>query len=451
MLSGDNTPIEFISANKNPFVYLYYQQFIWKRAVAEALGIQVLDDDGGLYATGKVVISREKFLMNAANNFSLSGSAQLNALIQAAIKGSPITCTNGHHELLSERLYGPHSFVGFGGAAQGFVFGMSPTGVVRPSEAQQAWINAQSANTYGSGSFPRELTFVLEDNPMDENIVKGEMRAMSGGESGFGTVATTFMRSAAGLPSQIFIKYLNLDDRRVGFQDNCESISYTITRQWNDPTCWDMTGPLPVCPIPTGISAIMTANLINSSIHHENSVEERQDGQVNNFGISNCLVKTLATLSDLPGKCSTRMARNMTRTVPDTAAETTPGVFLLQEFVPDSVMFRELFRCKSISRRQFCCIMATLTVTLCQLQEDYSFVHNDLWGANLMVSVQPKPVLFDAQVMAPGVTGYEQLDIEINTDLIPVIIDVDNAAFDFTAIRPLVQFQSSPVYLTRRV
>ena len=454
MLSGDNTPVEFISANKNPFVYLYYQQFIWKRSVAESLGIQVLDDGGGLHATGKVVISREKFLMNAANNFSLSGSAQLNALIQAAIKGSPITCTNrpDRRWLLSERLYGPQPFLGFTGEAQGFVFGMTPTGARPPSDGEQAWINAQSQSTYGSGNFPRQLTFALDDNPMDENIVKGTMSKMSGGESGFGTVATTFMRSAAGLPSQIFIKYLNLDDpRRVALQDNCKSISYTITRQWNDPTCWDMTGPLPVCPIPTGISAMMTANLINSSIYQENRAEERGNGRVNNFGISNCLVKTLATLSDIPRRCSTGMAQNMARTVPDTAADRTPGVFLLQEFVPDSVMFRELFRCKSISRRQFCCIMATLTVTLCQLQKDYKFVHNDLWGANLMVSVQPKPVLFKTQVLAPGVSGsgYQQLNIEINTDLIAVIVDVDNAAFNFKGDPPAGPDPNRVRYISR--
>jgi hypothetical protein len=421
LLSGDNTPIEFITTNHAEVLNLYYMSFYWKRAIAEALGINVESRSNYYTTCGKIAISRMAFLRNAAQNFSLAGVQQVNALLQLAMTQAmgqpPPNCENADHSLITQRLYGPHNAPTVEGEASGFVY------TIRHNPEHDI------------------VSFSSVDSAFNSALLKGDFEAVLGG-GGLGETATGGF--VAGFPySSVFIKfipnvYLTMKEqglvsagRAMAIKD-CANLWWELPRgrgqagqAWNNPHLVDSTGPTPVVSTPAPVATLMVANLLNGVIEVEGKSAEYDPSG----GAASFLVRTLATLAshstdaaetELP--CSSRLRERF---------QNGSGVFVVQEFVPDANRLRRYVQCRLLPSRDLCRIFCCLTIALSTLQDRLQFVHNDLYGSNVMIRELPETV------HQWGEAFDEQLQFE--TKLYPVIVDVDNAGFDFNGTRYVSQ------------
>ena len=418
LLSGDNTPVEFIAANQAEVINLYYMSFYWKRAVAEALWIDVESRPNYFTTCGKIAISRMAFLRNAAQNFSLAGVQQVNALIQLAMTQAagqpPPVCGNANRSLITQRLYGPHNAPTVEGEASGFVYTI----------LYDAWTDV--------------VSFYSVDSAFNSALLKGDFEPIIGGGSMAGTAAGGFV---SGYPSSVFIKfvpnvYFTMTEQglaptglAMGIQD-CTNLRWELPRgrgqagqAWSNPHLVDSTGPIPVVSTPPPVATLMGANLINGVIEAENA-----NGDLL-LGAAPFLVRTLATLAshstdaaktELP--CSGRLREWFTND---------SGIFVVQEFVPDANRVRRAVQCRLLNQRDFCRIFCCITIALSALQDKLQFVHNDLYGSNVMIQELPKTT------QHAGYAFNEQMQIE--TDFYAVIVDTDNAAFNFSGTRYVSQ------------
>ena len=420
LLSGDNTPVEFIAANQAEVINLYYMSFYWKRGVAEALGIDVESRPNYFTTCGKVAISRMAFLRNAAQNFSLAGVQQVNALIQLAITQAagqpPPACGNADRSLITQRLYGPHDAPTVEGGASGFVYTIQ----------------------YDAGT--DLVSFYSVDSAFNSALLKGDFEPIIGGGSMAGTATGGFV---SGFPSSVFIKFvpnvyftmteqgLAPTGRAMAIQD-CTNLWWELPRgrgqagqAWSNPDLVDSTGPTPVVSTPPPVATLMVANLLNGVIEIES--ENANYDPVG--GAASFLVRTLATLAshstdaaetELP--CSSRVREWF---------QNDSGVFVVQEFVPDANRVRRAVQCRLLHPIDLCKIFCCLTIALSTLQDRLQFVHNDLYGSNVMIRELPET----AQHW--GYAFNEQIQFE--TDFYAVIVDVDNAGFNFSGTRYVSQ------------
>jgi hypothetical protein len=424
LLSGDNTPVEFIAANHAPVLNLYYMSFYWKRAIAEALGINVESSPNYYTTCGKIAISRMAFLRNAAQNFSLAGVQQVNALLQLAmtqaVGAPPPNCENTDHSLITQRLYGPHNAPAAEGDASGFVYR----------------IRYDAANDV--------VSFNSVDNAFNSALLKGDFEPVLGGGSMATTMAGGFVE---GFPySSVFVKfvpnvYFTMTEQGLAATglamdiEDCTDLWWHLPQgrgqggqvAWNRPDLVDSTGPIAVVSTPAPVATLMVSNLINGAIEAE--------GEDANYdptgGAAFFFVRTLATLAshstsagavneELP--CSGRL-REWFRD--------NSGVFVVQEFVPDANRLRRYVQCRLLSSRDLCRVFCCLAIALSTLQDRLQFVHNDLYGSNVMIRELP------TTVHQWGDAFGEQVQFE--TNLYAVIVDADNAAFNFSDTRYVSQ------------
>ena len=424
LLSGDNTPVEFIATNHAEVLNLYYMSFYWKRAIAEALGINVESSDNYYTTCGKIAISRMAFLRNAAQNFSLAGVQQVNALLQLAMTqamGQPSpNCENADRSLITQRLYGPHNAPTVEGEASGFVYK----------------IRHDAANDI--------ISFNSVDSAFNSDLLKGDFEPVLGGGSMASTMAGGFV---SGFPyNSVFIKFVPnvyFTMKKQGLVatglamdiEDCTDLWWHLPQgrgqggkvAWNSPNLVDSTGPIAVVSTPAPVATLMVSNLLNGVIEVEGE-DAKYDPTA---GAASFLVRTLATLAshstsagavkgELP--CSSRL-REWSRD--------NSGVFVVQEFVPDANRLRRYVQCRLLHPRDLCKVFCCLVMALSTLQNRLRFVHNDLYGSNVMIRELP------ATAHQWGDAFDEQ--IQFKTNLYAVIVDVDNAGFDFNGTRYVSQ------------
>lgn len=425
LLSGDNTPVEFIATNPAEVLNLYYMSFYWKRAIAEALGINVESSDNYYTTCGKIAISRMAFLRNAAQNFSLAGVQQVNALLQLAMTQAmgqpPPNCENADRSLITQRLYGPHNAPTVEGEASGFVY------TIRHDAAGDI------------------ISFRSVDSAFNSALLKGNFEPVFGGGSIASTVAGGFV---SGFPySSVFVKFVPnvyftmtetglVADRLAMDIEDCTDLWWNLPQgrgqggqvDWNNHYLVDSTGPIAVVSTPAPVATLMVSNLLNGIIEVEGENAEYDPSG----GAASFLVRTLATLAshstsggavnqELP--CSRRLREAL---LPDNS-----GVFVVQEFVPDANRLRRSVQCKFLHPIGLCKVFCCLAIALSTLQNGLQFVHNDLYGSNVMI--RELPVAVDQWGDAFG----EQIEFE--TNLYAVIVDADNAAFNFNGTRYVSQ------------
>lgn len=424
LLSGDNTPVEFIATNQAEVINLYYMSFYWKRAIAEALGINVESRPNYFTTCGKIAISRMAFLRNAAQNFSLAGVQQVNALIQLAITQAsgrpPPACGNADRSLITQRLYGPHDAPTTEGEASGFVY----------------TIRYDAENDV--------VSFYSVDSAFNSALLKGDFEPIIEGGSMAGTAAGGFV---SGFPyNSVFIKfvpnvYFTMTEQGLvatGLAmdiEDCTDLWWHLPKgrgqdgqvAWNRPDLVDSTGPIAVVSTPAPVATLMVSNLLNGVIE----VEGENANYDPEGGAASFLVRTLATLAshstsagavkgELP--CSSRL-REWFRDG--------SGVFVVQEFVPDANRLRRYVQCRLLHPRDLCKVFCCLAMALYTLQDRLQFVHNDLYGSNVMIRELP------ATAHQWGDAFGEQIRFE--TNLYAIIVDVDNAGFDFSGTRYVSQ------------
>ena len=424
LLSGDNTPVEFIATNHAEVLNLYYMSFYWKRAIAGALGIDVESRPNYYTTCGKIAISRMAFLRNAAQNFSLAGVQQVNALLQLSITQAldqpPPDCENTDHNLITQRLYGPHNAPAVEGGASGFVY------TVRHNPEHDI------------------VSFNSVDSAFNSALLKGDFEPVLGGGSMASTMAGGFV---SGFPySSVFVKfvpnvYLTMTETGLVATslamdiEDCTDLWWNLPRgrgqggqvDWNNHYLVDLTGPIAVVSTPAPVATLMVSNLLNGVIE----VEGANANYDPTGGAASFLVRTLATLAshstsagavkgELP--CSSRL-REFSRD--------NSGIFVVQEFVPDANRLRRYVQCRLLHPRDLCKVFCCLATALSTLQNRLQFVHNDLYGSNVMIRELPTAV--DQWGNAFG----EQIQFE--TNLYAVIVDADNAAFNFSGTRYVSQ------------
>jgi hypothetical protein len=398
--------------------------FYWKRAIAEALGINVESSPNYYTTCGKIAISRMAFLRNAAQNFSLAGVQQVNALLQLAmtqaVGAPPPNCENTDHSLITQRLYGPHNAPAAEGDASGFVYR----------------IRYDAANDI--------VSFNSVDNAFNSALLKGDFEPVLEGGSMATTMAGGFV---SGFPySSVFVKfvpnvYFTMTEQGLAATglamdiEDCTDLWWHLPQgrgqggkvAWNNSYLVDSTGPIAVVSTPAPVATLMVSNLLNGVIEAEGENAEYDPSG----GAASFLVRTLATLAshstsagavngELP--CSSRLREWF---------QDNSGVFVVQEFVPDANRLRRYVQCRFLHPRDLCKVFCCLAIALSTLQDRLQFVHNDLYGSNVMIRELP------TTVYQWGDAFGEQVQFE--TNLYTVIVDADNAAFNFSGTRYVSQ------------
>ena len=241
------------------------------------------------------------------------------------------------------------------------------------------------------------LRFRLPDNSLNTNMLQGDWKPMSGGQAS--DVASTSW--GANRPSDVFVKFLGCAIP----VDNCKEFNYDLSVSGKG----EKSGKIEVVTAPQCISSMIMSRILNELMKEESA--------------NKYLVRTYATILN-NGKCgATNASQNMGK-------DGQTGLFLIQDLIPETVMFREAFRCRVLSVDDFYKFMFQLTWILIFLQEQIQFVHNDLWGANVLLEHygDEKEVALDLY----GTTFRFSSFFGIR------LIDVDNAAFNFNATRRLL-------------
>ena len=223
-LSGDNTPMEFISVNRAPELKLFYIAFYWKRALAQALGVRLDAGGGRIDAAGMATIDRVKFLHNIGNNFGITGMKQVENLMTNVMIGRQQTCENRDFHTIATRVKTPNHFV----------FSATPEG-------------------------ESILRFKLPDNSFNTTMLRGAWDNIGGG------LASEVMRTSwdPNRPNDVFVKFLECAGISV---DNCKQFDYDLR---SNPS--QTVGGVIVIPTPQCISCTILSKLINDYIADDNA------------------------------------------------------------------------------------------------------------------------------------------------------------------------------------
>ena len=327
-LSGDNSVIEFISVNRNPILKIVYQSFYWKRALAKALGVKL--EGSRLDTCGMATIDRGKFLRNVGNNFGITGMAQVESLLARRLNNGNLTCKNKDHRTIATRLLDTNHFVYNVRTKDGVV-----------------------------------LKFSLIDNSFNTDLITGGYKKL-GGSARDVLLASWTKKSQENL----FVKFIG---SKVTF-NHCNRFTINLNdTKLKLQSIWVNNGKLRINEVPDCVNAIIANNYLNQVIKEKNRMKD-------------ILIYTYATVvSNGRGKnCGGKRASEMFNNK-DT------GVFILQEFIPHTMTFEDMFKRGEASSTLIYKLLAQLYDVLWTLQDKFKLVHNDLWGANILVEHLAEP------------------------------------------------------------
>jgi hypothetical protein len=327
-LSGDNSVMEFISVNRNPILKIVYQSFYWKRALAKALGVKL--EGNRLDTCGMATIDRGKFLRNVGNNFGITGMAQVESLLARQLTNGDLPCKNNDHRTISTRLLDSNHFVYNVSTKDGVV-----------------------------------LNFSLADNPFNTDLITGGYKKLRGS-------ARDVLLAAWAKKSQenLFVKFI---DSKVTF-DHCTEFEINLNNEeLKLKSIWVNNGALRVNEVPDFINAIIANNYLNQVIKEK-------------LRMKDMLIYTYATvISNGHGKnCGGKRASEM-------FGNKDTGVFILQEFIPHTTTFGDMFKLGKEGPMLIYKLLAQLYDVLWTLQDKFKLVHNDLHGSNILVEHLAEP------------------------------------------------------------
>ena len=438
-LSGDQTPIEFISVNHSKTIKLQYSAFYWKRALAVALGAKNMTLNS-LAACGMMTIDREKFLRNIGNNFGITGMAQVDLLLARRLV-PPIYEALGNFSVPQSEQMGSWGFrpsdsvlsfekgdrislaVAPDGLAPlrgaGWLFGQL-TGEPR---LRPGWFSSHFIGVrVGVAAIPCQnkdkrtiatrikdvnhfvykvnerlmsLEFEIKDNTFNTNLIQGD-KTVPSVRGSIMTFLTSFTKQG---PEDIFVKFLECASS-AELRGNCNKFVFNLGEKTKNGIY-----QIPVC---------LNATIVNRYL---NTV--RQEIPV----IKDMLVETYATVISHCGQGKLLTQVNIEGR----------GLFILQEFDQGATILAEVFKSAKISSQDLILIFAQIYIVLINLQEKYKLVHNDLWSANILTTDEGEKNRKKFTILGKEFTSRYTIKL----------IDFDNASFE---IKPDIRVISKEGY-----
>ena len=306
---------------------------------------------------GIAEINRSKFMDNIKNNFSINGMVQVENLMKKSLIPS-VKCANTDFRNI----------------------------MVRVLDGTSHFLYKPSFQKFG----PKQmlLNLKLHDNSFDTNTIQGEFTPVAGAGMSDAKVYKTAWDNVG--KTNLFVKFIRDDSMQT---DDCSHLSFQTNMNEDG-----------IIELPISYNALINSRVINDFMDDDDLMNRM-------------LVKTHATVLNI-SKCG---ASNVRSKMFENIADSSRGIFIIQDEIPNSYVLRYFFSCTNLHSSDFAKMLSQLMYGLNYMQSTVKFVHNDLWGGNIMVQRLDVPVRLKFSLYGSS--------FDFKTSYIIKFIDTDTASY----------------------